>query len=81
MKLFVYAFIFLFASVVAAPAFAQKTDADAQLIEQTPADEDGWTAADADAMADMDAQTPDTDQSAQQEQNPHAALRAAKPAK
>jgi len=81
MKLFVYAFIFLFVAVMSAPVFAQKSDADTQLIEQTPADEDGWTAEDADAMAELDSQTPDTDTAGQQEQNPHAPARGTKTAK
>ena len=73
MKLFIYAFIFLFVAVVSAPVFAQKSDADAKLIEQTPADEDGWAADDADADDDL-APAPEAG-----EQNPHEALRAPAP--
>lgn len=77
MKLFVYAFISLFVLVASAPVFAQKSDAEAKMIEQMPADEDGWAGADEDDMpADLD--TPDADAAAQLEQNPQDALRAAK---
>ncbi len=79
MKLFVYAFIYLFMLAASAPVFAQKSDAEARLIEQMPADEDGWTAEDEDEAAGME--TPEDDTAAQSEQNPHDALRMPKAVK
>lgn len=79
MKLFVYAFICMFVLAASNPLFAQESDADTKMIEQMPADEEGFSTAPDDEPVEMDA--PEDDAAAQSEQNPHDALRMPKVAK
>lgn len=76
MKFVIFAFIVFFAAAVATPVYAQNAEADAKLLQQTPADEDGWAAADNEE--DLDDAAHDAGAPFQQEQNPHDALRTVK---
>jgi hypothetical protein len=79
MKLFVYTFIVLAAVFASAPVFAQVTEAEAELLKQMPADEDGWAAQEgmAEEAGELEAEA---DAHFHQEQNPHDVLRDAKTA-
>jgi hypothetical protein len=76
MKRFLLVSLFFTMTALAAPAAAQTSDAEAQMIKNMPADEDGWAGADEEGLeAEVAPHPADEEPSFQEEQNPQDVMR------